>query len=180
MAVKKAMRTTFVPADPADPAGPDEDRCDLEHLFRMNFDRLVRMIAVITDEAADAVQDAFVEAYRHWDHVASYDDPLMWVRRVAVNKARDRIRRSGRERRLGVHSSTSGGTAATSSVIDRIDVRSAIRKLPVRQQLAVVLYYLGDLSVAQVAGAMDISEGAVKAALHAARKNLLPLLEANR
>jgi DNA-directed RNA polymerase specialized sigma24 family protein len=40
-----------------------------------------------------------------------------------------------------------------------------------------VLFYIGDLSVEQAAAAMEISEGAVKASLHSARKNLSRSLE---
>jgi DNA-directed RNA polymerase specialized sigma24 family protein len=81
-------------------ASGNRDAASLELLFRTSFDRLVRMVSLITDDAADAVQDAFVEAYRRWDEVGAYEDPLMWIRRVAVNKARDRARHRRNERAL--------------------------------------------------------------------------------
>jgi len=149
----------------------------LEELFRFSFDPLVRMLSVLTDDAPDVVQDAFVEAYRHWDKIGAYDDPVMWIRRVAVNKARDRERRRGRERTAIFRVGPPRGDVATRAVVEGMDLRSAIRRLPNRQQLALVLFYIGDLTVEQVAAVMEISPGTVKASLHAARKNLVQLLE---
>lgn len=161
------------------PAGSDATP-ELETIFRAQFSRLVRALAGITDESADAVQEAFVEAFRHWGTISSYDDPALWIRRVAINKARDRRRRTNRDARLrlrlvraGFRSSATGGRAEA----ERLDVTAAIRQLPIRQQLAVTLYYVADLSIAEVAKTMGVSGGTVKAALHAARKRLAPLLE---
>ncbi len=149
----------------------------LEALFRSSYDGLVRLASAITDEPRDAVQDAFVEAYRRWPQVCTYDNPAAWVRRVAVNKALDRARRRGSERRgiaRLVHRELAAPETATA---ERLDVRAAISALPERQRLAVVLYYLGDLSVDEVAETMAVSAGTVKAALHAARSRLERLLE---
>ena len=61
--------------------------------------------------------------------------------------------------------------------VERLDVADAIRRLPKRQQYAVTLYYIGDLSVAQIAHLMSISEGTVKAHLSQARTTLQRILE---
>jgi RNA polymerase sigma-70 factor (ECF subfamily) len=149
----------------------------LEELFRSSYAGLVAMASVITDDASDAVQEAFIEAYRRWEQVAGYDDPVGWLRRVAMNKALDRSRRRRTEARwaprlVGGEAGASEGSSAV-----RLDVRAAIRHLPERQRLAVVLYYLGDLSIEEVAGVMGVSAGTVKAALHAARRRLQTFLE---
>ncbi len=149
----------------------------LEALFRSSYDSLVQMASAITDEPGDAVQDAFVEAYRHWPQVGAYDNPAAWLRRVAMNKALDRARRRGTERRGIARLVHREAAAPETAAAERLDVRAAISALPERQRLAIVLYYLGDLSVDEVAETMAVSAGTVKAALHAARARLERLLE---
>ena len=58
-----------------------------------------------------------------------------------------------------------------------VDVARAMRRLPPRQRVAVVLHYLTDMPVLEVALAMDVSEGTVKAHLAQARQRLRPMLE---
>jgi len=54
----------------------------------------------------------------------------------------------------------------------RLDVRDAIGRLPARQQEAVALHYLLDLSVDDTAAAMGVTGGTVKAHLSRARESL--------
>jgi RNA polymerase sigma-70 factor (ECF subfamily) len=60
---------------------------------------------------------------------------------------------------------------------DRLDIVGALRKLAPRQRTAVILHYLGDLPLPDVARLMNVSEGTVKAHLAQARRRLRPLLE---
>jgi RNA polymerase sigma-70 factor (ECF subfamily) len=60
---------------------------------------------------------------------------------------------------------------------DRLDVVTAVRQLAPRQRTAVILHYLGDLPLPEVARLMNVSEGTVKAHLAQARRRLRPLLE---
>ena len=74
----------------------------VETLFRAHYARLVRALAVVAgsqEAAADAVQEAFVKAHLHWRRIQRYDDPVGWIRRVAINKLRDDHRRGGRNLR---------------------------------------------------------------------------------
>ena len=57
-------------------------------------------------------------------------------------------------------------------VLRTIVVRDALDRLPPRQRAAVVLRYLGDLTVADIAEVMACAEGTVKATLHQALRNL--------
>src|SRR5215510_13060596 len=62
---------------------------ELETLFRRTHAPLVRALAVAcgdAEAAADAVQEAFVQADRHWRRIRHYRAPEAWVRRVAVNR----------------------------------------------------------------------------------------------
>jgi len=143
----------------------------LEDLFRRSYAPLVRALTVACgdpDDAADAVQDAFVQAGRHWHRISRYDDPAMWVRRVAVNRLANQ--RRGARRRAAFLARTRDGAAEP--VSSDIDLMRAVAALPPGQRLAVGLHYLADLSVDDVAAAMEVSPGTVKSQLHDARHAL--------
>ena len=73
----------------------------IEPIFRAHYARLVRALTLGCGDAelaADAVQEAFVRAHERWDRIGRYDDPVGWVRRVAVNLLRDDHRRTVRKR----------------------------------------------------------------------------------
>ena len=141
-----------------------------EIFFRRNYPTLVRLLSVGADDVDDAVQEAFLEAHLRWHQVAGYDDPAAWVRRVAIrrlqNRHRGRIRGLRAVRRLGVSDAGPTGSDA------RVDLVSAVRRLPERQRMAVALYYYGDFALDEVADAMGVTDGTVKACLHAARAHL--------
>ena len=108
---------------------------------------------------------------------AVFQSPSAWVTRVAVCRLRDH-QRSLRRRasallRLGRKSSPAppAETLAGSLAV-------ALRRLPMRQRLAVVLYYLDDRSIADVAAIMGCGEGTVNRYLFRARTTLRALLEA--
>ena len=131
-------------------------------------------VAFGADDAADAVQDAFIAADRSWWRVGRYDDPAGWVRRVALN----RLLNGRRDRRRRVEI-LAGVLAVDDSVLDEslLDLRREVQQLPPRMQAAVCLHYLADLSTAEVATALGISVGTVKSSLHDARRRLRVSLE---
>jgi RNA polymerase sigma factor (sigma-70 family) len=155
---------------------------ELEALFRTEYVRLVRALAVAAgdaDRAADAVQDAFVQASRHWASIADYDDPARWLRRVAVNRLRNH-HRDGRRRSARVERAAAEPVATVADQDPAVlDLRAAIARLPNGQRLAVCLHYLADLPVAEIADLLGVAPGTVKSQLADGRKNLNHLLEAS-
>jgi RNA polymerase sigma-70 factor (ECF subfamily) len=148
----------------------------VEELFRRDYTRLVRALAVAYDaeSAADAVQDAFVEADRRWRRISQYDDPAGWIRRVALNRLRDgRRNRRRREEILA----TIRPVAPDDLTDERLDLHRALESLPETMRVTVCLYYLADLSVEQVAATLDVAPGTVKSNLHDARRRLHQRLE---
>lgn len=162
-------------ADPG-PAAPPDPLAELSRLFESHADALVRGLAAAGyPDASDAVQEAFVQAVVHWRRVHRYDDPLLWIRRVAINKARNRAR--SRRRQVALQDRLGRGSdvvAAHESPDD--DVLAAIAALPTQQREVVALFYYSDLSVAQVARVMNVGEGTVKSHLHAARAKVAKIL----
>jgi RNA polymerase sigma-70 factor, ECF subfamily len=158
---------------------PLETATDLDGLFRAHYERLVRALGLACGDvelAADAVQEAFVRAHVRWRRIRHYDDPVGWIRRVAVNLLRDERRRSGRKRRaierLGRRLEVQ---VARPSEPDQLDV--LLRALPIQQRTAVALYYVEDLDVSEVADAMQVAEGTVKSHLFDARRKLRAVMD---
>jgi RNA polymerase sigma-70 factor (ECF subfamily) len=159
-----------VPAAYADGAG------DFDNFYLANFDRLVLQLYAYTADlphARDVVQEAFARALPRWGRVSAYDDPVGWVRRVAWNLATSRWRQLRRFRSYAVNhreEHTSGPSP------DRVVLTRALAKLPEHHRQAVVLYYLADLPVGEIAETMGVAEGTVKSWLHRARKALADIL----
>jgi RNA polymerase sigma-70 factor (ECF subfamily) len=126
--------------------------------------------------AADCVQDAFTRAYVRWSRVSRLEDPPGWIRHVAVNRLRDHFRKVERGRRaverLGPQTPSEVAPPAEPD-----DLEWLLATLPVQQRIAAALFYVDELSVAEIANTMELTDGAVKYHLHAARKTLRNALE---
>jgi RNA polymerase sigma-70 factor, ECF subfamily len=151
---------------------------DVTTLFNLHYARLVRSLTVIcgnSEEAADAVQEAFVKAHLKWRKISTYDDPVGWIRRVAINKVRDghrsKVRRDRAVERMG-HQAT---LTSEQPAID--EVAELLSTLPKQQRAAAAMFYVEQLSVLEIADALEISEGAVKFHLHQARQKLRAHIE---
>ncbi len=103
--------------------------------------------------------------------MSAYDNPGAWVRRVAI---RDAVR--ARRRAQRAEGAVDAVVAPAASTDSALDVRTAILRLPAQQRAAVVLHYLHDLTVRDVAVELRCSEGTVKTHLARARETLSTLL----
>ena len=156
--------------------------------FAPFFDRLrgslVRLAWTLTGDtetASDIVQTAFTDAYRDWARISTAENPDTWVRRMVINRCsnarRDRYRDQQRITRANNATRTSPTDPLAESTVEFFDL---VRELPDRQREVVALHYLDDLSVDDIAAALDISAGTVKTSLHRARHTLAHTLTANQ
>lgn len=138
---------------------------DFDEFFAANYDSVARTLTVVTGDrelAEDAAQEAFTRALRRWRSVRAMARPSGWVYVVAMNHIRDRHRRARRSAPVELE----GSADPIGGVATRLSLRDAIATLPPRQREAVVLRFLADLSVADVADAMGCAVGTAKATLH--------------
>ena len=150
-------------------------------LFADHYPRLVRALTLVAGDqevAADAVQEAFVKAHLKWRKISRYDDPIGWVRRVAINQIRDAHRRHERKNRA-LRRLASREPMVTQPV-EPDEFGRLLAALPTQQRAATALFYVDGLTIAEIAVALDIAEGSVKSHLHDARRRLKPLLEGER
>ena len=135
------------------------------------IERAVLMIVRDRGRAEEIAQDAFVQLFSRWSKVERYERPGAWVRRVAIRMA---VRAAKRDRMRAVIE-RAPRTEERDPIVD-IDLAAAIRLLPPCQQAALVLFYLEDLPVAEVAQILGRAEVTVRSTLHRARHRLAQVL----
>jgi RNA polymerase sigma-70 factor (sigma-E family) len=131
-------------------------------------------------EAEDLVQTALAKTYAAWPQVRDINAAPGYARTVLVNTASSWFRkRSWRNERptaeLPDHAHRAG-VAHEPDPSDRPALMSALADLPPRQRAVVVLRYYEDLSVAQAASALGVTEGTVKSQTSDALARLRTLL----
>jgi RNA polymerase sigma-70 factor (ECF subfamily) len=149
------------------------DVLSFEQFFMAEHVRLVAIaIALAPDRetAQDVAQETLARAFAHWDRVRTLDQPGAWVRRILINLLIDNHRRRTREDGAVLRLLSESSTSSSSEDVDGFI--ALIRRLPERQRVAVVLRYLDDLSVDDVAYSMNVAQGTVKSLLFKARQTL--------
>jgi RNA polymerase sigma-70 factor (ECF subfamily) len=138
-----------------------------------NYGRLVAELYSVVGslaDAEDAVQEAFARASVRWERLRDYDHPDAWVRRVALNLAASSLRRARRKlvayRRVGVP------PPAPAPGEDRVVLAQALGRLRRRHREVLVLHYLAELPVEEMARVLKIPVGTVKGRLFRARAAL--------
>jgi RNA polymerase sigma-70 factor (sigma-E family) len=161
-------------AEPETPTAVPDHPPSFDEVYAAHYaDLTVQLYAYFADrqEAQDVVQEAFCRALARWSAVSRYDDPVAWVRRVAWNLAVSRWRRAHtallhlRRHRL-VEPQVDGPSP------ERVALFAALAELPARQRRAIVLHYLADLPVGDIARREGVAEGTVKSWLHRGRAAL--------
>ncbi len=109
--------------------------------------------------AEDLVQATFVKLYRSWLGVRA-DSIDAYARRILINLYLSQ--RRSRRRELIVPEPPDRPAPAGTGVPERLALHAALAGLAPRQRAAVVLRYLEDLPVVEVAALLQISEGTVK------------------
>ncbi len=166
----------------------------LDRIFRQEAGRLVpyllrRLGPRHFDLAEDAVQDAFVEALRHWPLRGVPDDPRAWLLKAAHRKALDRLKRAATAERHAHLLDEGVSTLALEPSRDLPDEIAVLLlachpSLPREAQVALALRTLGGLSTPEVARALLISEAAaaqriVRAKREIGREGPAPVREAD-
>lgn len=176
MTVTVTSGTPPSPALPAPEMQPvvQESSATFDEVYAAHYANLtVQLYAYFGDrqEAQDVVQEAFCRALARWGTVSTYDDPVAWVRRVAWNLAVSRWRRARTAltflRRQRVAEPRVDGPDP-----ERVALVAALATLPDTQRRAMVLRYLADLTVVEIAEREGVAEGTVKSWLHRARTTL--------
>ncbi|WP_347405261.1 SigE family RNA polymerase sigma factor [Asanoa sp. WMMD1127] len=143
-----------------------------EEFYAAHFQSLTIQLYAYTRDLAgaqDVVQEAFCRALARWQRLTDYDDPSAWVRRVAWNLATSRWRRT-RTAALFARQQRPEHVAEPSP--DRVALARALATLKPDHRRAVILHYLADLPIAEIARQENVSDNTVKSWLHRGRAAL--------
>ena len=155
------------------------DMVAFEQLVEEYGDRVYGIALRITgspSDAEDAMQDAFLSAFKGWDDFRGDASPTTWLYRIAVNAALQRVRRRPDDELVERDEEAAQivdwtGDAALAAVRAELhgQLEQAIALLPPELQVPLVLRDIEGLSTAETAAVMELTEAAVKSRLHRAR-----------
>lgn len=137
------------------------------------------------EEAADAVQDALVSAYRAAHTFRGQSAVTTWLHRITVNACLDRARKAAYRRTAPVDDTERlerllEPAESASAPAERNDLHrrllEALATLPPDQRAALVLVDMQGYPVAEAARVLDVPTGTVKSRCARGRARLLPLL----
>jgi RNA polymerase sigma-70 factor (ECF subfamily) len=152
----------------------------VEELVTDRFGRLVAYAAMLVGrdgDAEDLVHDALVKTFsrhRKFAHVAQAE---AYVRKAMPSIVIDRAR--SHKSRLRANDRAFEREPSATDLDAGLDVRNALRTLPPREQVCVVLRYFDDLTVPQIASQLGLAEGTVKRYLADATTKLASVLDAS-
>ncbi len=140
------------------------------------------------EEASDALQDAFLSAFRAADRFRGESQVSTWLHRIVVNACNDRLRRRKVRPATPTEDSTldvmsnermgrmGGARDHASQTEARLDVYAALEKLPLDQRMALTLVDMLGYRVDEAAQILDVASGTVKSRCARGRAKLLPSL----
>jgi RNA polymerase sigma-70 factor, ECF subfamily len=143
-------------------------------LYDRCYERLVLAAYAMTNDlgaAEEITQEAFAIAYGRARRVARADSPEAWLRTVVANLVRRRYRRRAMLDRILLRQEAEPPPPVEAPDA-RLDLHDAIRGLGQEHRTVVVLHYLADLPVEEVAAVLDVPVGTVKSRLSRARAAL--------
>ena len=151
----------------------------LETWLQDGYDQSFRTACLILgnrSDAEEAVQEAFLRAWRFRASLATGADVRPWLYRVVVNTCNSKLRKEIPHRDHRAADEQLDGLPATGDVYEHLDGASdlltALQSLPAHLRVVIVLRYFADLSERELATAIGKRPGTVKSRLHEARRLL--------
>lgn len=159
----------------------------LDVLFRRHYEGLLRLAVVMlgTREAAeDAVQDAFASLHRNRTALRDRSAAEAYLRSAVLNRCRSWVRRQATQRAARpLMLVRDRQESPEETVLGRDEVGSlvaAMRSLARRQREVLACRFVLELSIAETAQLLELSEGSVKTHTHRGLKALQKRIEVAR
>jgi RNA polymerase sigma-70 factor (ECF subfamily) len=158
------------------------DEALFEILMRRHNQRIYRIVRSILDddgEAEDVMQDAYVRAYQHLGQFEGRSTFVTWLTRIAMHEAFARAEKRKRQTSLDddeILADMKSTLASTDNPEQNVAHRelqkaleAAILSLPPKYRTVIIVRDVEEMSTAEAASTLEISEEAVKVRLHRAR-----------
>ena len=153
-------------------------RCDWDSA-RARCLREAQRILRSRAEAEDAVQEAFLRAWRYSGSCRTPDAPLPWLLQITRNEALRVLRQNAsRGETEEIADEPGADDPDLAAATDRMDVRRLLATLSHEDRRLLELRYTDDLTQPRMAAELGIPEGTVKVRLHRLRSRLRVALEA--
>jgi len=162
-------RRGHMDSEPADArAGRLARMASVYEVYAPGAFRLAAVMVGDPEVARDITQDAFLRVFSRFRDLRQTHDLPAYLRRVVINLCRDHFRRSRTDRvRLERHAASSPPPISSPPDVGTHQALiEGLRKLPDRQQAALVLRYFEDLSYDQIADTLRCSPSAAKNLIH--------------
>lgn len=128
-------------------------------------------------DCADAVQEAITKAYMKKNQLQNSAYFKTWLTRIVINECYNLLRKKKQ------YAEFCEEVIADKSYLNEyikeeyLDLYQAISKLKEKDKICVLLFYMEDYSVSQIAEVLKVSQGTVKSRLNRARRQLKELLQ---
>lgn len=166
------------------------DQSAITDLYQQTYDQAyytVRSMIRDEDEVLDILQDSYIKVFSHLDSFEG-DKFTAWVRQIAANTARDALKKkrpllfseleqdNGTDIPVEERFEDDNTEHLPEYVIDRDEtsrlIREILDELPEDQRAAIGMYYYEEMSVKEIAAAMNATENAVKSRLLYGRRKI--------
>ncbi len=145
---------------------------DMVLLFDKHYGHLCELAYMILGDrhlGEEIVMEALARTYKGWGRIREKDKSAAYLKRAVVNLCRTRIRRKAIEARANSLYKAAEERTQSDWNIERHEtarlVWEAVRRLPIRQRSAVVLFYAQRMTDSEIAEVLDCSVGTVRSQL---------------
>ncbi len=146
---------------------------ELERLVDQYGDGLLRTCLLYLRDyglAEDAVQETFRRAYRSWHQFEGRSSEKTWLTAIAINVCRTMLRSPWR-RRVNGEEALELLRSEDPSMPDPTVAR-AVMRLPKDQRVCIILFYVQEMKIREIAQALEVPQATVSSRLNRARKKL--------
>lgn len=149
--------------------------------IREYYDRLTYIAFTYVrnqNQAEDVVQESFVKGYRSFNQLNDPSRPFPWLVRIVINECHTATRKSKRECPTELLPEKASASAEDVYVLraENQEVYAAITSLSEKYRTPIILFYFEDLSIREIADALNLGEGTVKTRLFRGRERLKKIL----
>lgn len=127
-------------------------------------------------DCADAVQEAVAKAYEQRGTLKNLSYFKTWLVRIVINECYQILRKQKRRASMNESLLKDDGRLGAYVREDYLDLYRSIAKLKEKDKICILLFYMEDFTVKQIAEALEIPPGTVKSRLNRARKQLKGML----
>lgn len=178
---------------------PDQDtdiiqllKADVNKGFRLVVEKYssklywhIRRIVIIHEDADDAVQNTFINAWKNIDDFRNESSLFTWLYAIATNEALSLIKKRKRKNNVfpddieKIFADSIEGTAWFDGDEAQIKLQNAILRLPEKQRIVFNLKYFDEMTYDDMSKLLKTSSGALKASYHHATKKIEQMLGEN-